>query len=44
MKGLIFSIETEQRPLVYMASQFVVGIWEYHVNDLEDKLARHQNV
>jgi ferredoxin len=34
-KGLIFSIETPERPPAYMASQFVVGIWEYHVNDLD---------
>lgn len=34
-KGLIFSIETPDRPPAYMASQFVVGIWEYHVNDLD---------
>jgi Na+-translocating ferredoxin:NAD+ oxidoreductase subunit B len=33
-KGLIFSIETEGRPPAYMASQFVVGIWEYHVDRL----------
>jgi ferredoxin len=35
-KGLVFSIETEDRPPVYMAAQFVVGIWEYHVNDLDE--------
>jgi Na+-translocating ferredoxin:NAD+ oxidoreductase subunit B len=35
-KGLIFSIETPNRPPAYMASQFVVGIWEYHVNDLDE--------
>ncbi|EFK05798.1 conserved domain protein [delta proteobacterium NaphS2] len=39
-KGLIFSIETEQRPPVYMASQFVVGIWEYHVNDLDEEFVK----
>lgn len=36
-KGLVFSIETPDRPPVYMASQYVVGIWEYHVNDLDRK-------
>lgn len=36
-KGLIFSIESPDRPTVYMASQYVVGIWEYHVNDLDKK-------
>lgn len=33
-KGLIFSIESEGRPPAYMAAQFVVGIWEYHVDRL----------
>ncbi|MBI4799401.1 MAG: 4Fe-4S ferredoxin [Desulfarculus sp.] len=31
-QGLIFSIESPERPPVYMASQFVVGIWEYNLN------------
>ena len=35
-KGLIFSIVTGDRPPAYMAAQFVVGIWEYHVNDLDE--------
>ncbi|MFC1823384.1 4Fe-4S binding protein [Thermodesulfobacteriota bacterium] len=39
-KGLIFSIETPDRPPGYMASQFVVGIYEYHVNDLDLELIR----
>jgi formate hydrogenlyase subunit 6/NADH:ubiquinone oxidoreductase subunit I len=39
-KGLIFSIETGNRPPAYMASQFVVGIWEYHVNDLDEEFVR----
>jgi H+/Na+-translocating ferredoxin:NAD+ oxidoreductase subunit B len=39
-KGLIFSIETRDRPPAYMASQFVVGIWEYHVNDLDEGFVR----
>jgi ferredoxin len=34
-RGLVFSIESEGRPPVYMASQFVVGIWEYHVDRLD---------
>ncbi len=37
-KGLIFSIELKNRPALFMASQFVVGIWEYHVNDLDPGL------
>lgn len=39
-KGLIFSIETADRPPAYMAGQFVVGIWEWHVNDLDKELVR----
>lgn len=39
-KGLIFSIETEGRPPAYMAAQFVVGIWEYHVNDLDEEFVK----
>jgi H+/Na+-translocating ferredoxin:NAD+ oxidoreductase subunit B len=39
-KGLIFSIETGERPPVYMAAQFVVGIWEYHINDLDEAFAK----
>jgi Na+-translocating ferredoxin:NAD+ oxidoreductase subunit B len=39
-RGLIFSIETPDRPVVFMAAQFVVGIWEYHVNDLDPEFVR----
>ena len=39
-KGLIFSLETEDRPPAYMAAQFVVGIWEYHVNDLDEAFVK----
>jgi ferredoxin len=39
-RGLIFSIETPDRPSAYMAAQFVVGIWEYHVNDLDPEFVR----
>jgi ferredoxin len=39
-KGLIFSIEEPGRPHVYMAAQFVIGIWEYHVNDLDPEFIR----
>ncbi len=36
-RGLIFRVRkgTEKR---YMAAQFIVGIWEYHVNDLTPEL------
>ena len=39
-RGLIFSIETPDRPDVFMAAQFVVGIWEYHVNDLDEEFVK----
>jgi len=39
-KGLIFSMESGERPPAYMAAQFVVGIWEYHVNDLDEGFVR----
>lgn len=42
-KGLIFRIEPKGGPPLYMASQFVVGIWEYHVNDLDKDLIRDMN-
>jgi NAD-dependent dihydropyrimidine dehydrogenase PreA subunit len=42
-KGLIFSIESKKRPPKYMATQYVIGIWEYHVNDLDEGLIRDMN-
>ncbi len=39
-KGLIFSIEPPGRPPAYMAAQFVIGIWEYHVNALDPEFIR----
>lgn len=39
-RGLIFSIETPDRPHMFMAAQFVVGIWEYHINDLDEEFIR----
>ncbi len=39
-KGLLFSIEAPDHPTRYMAAQFVIGIWEYHVNDLDPGLIR----
>jgi electron transport complex protein RnfB len=41
-KGLIFRSSKGDTP-VYMASQFVVGIWEYHLNDLDVELIRDVN-
>lgn len=39
-KGLIYRIAHYNGKTLYMASQFVVGIWEYHVNDLSPELIR----
>ena len=41
-KGLIFG-SARGGTAVYMASQFVVGIWEYHLNDLDEALIRDVN-
>ena len=41
-KGLIFSIEKGETP-IFMAAQFVIGIWEYHLNDLDEELIRDVN-
>ena len=40
-KGLILRLGTEQN--TYMAANFIVGIWEYHVNDLDEKLIHDVN-
>lgn len=37
-KGLIFRQSKKDKPHRYMAAQFVIGIWEYHVNDLDKEL------
>ncbi|MFH1036053.1 MAG: 4Fe-4S binding protein [Pseudomonadota bacterium] len=39
-KGLIFSIEAPGRPPVYMAAQFIIGIWEYNLNNLTPEFNR----
>ena len=41
-KGLIFR-STKGGQTKYSAAQFVVGIWEYHVNDLSEDLVRDMN-
>lgn len=41
-KGLIFRTSRGGQEL-FMAAQFVVGIWEYHVNDLDPDLIRDVN-
>ena len=42
-KGLIFRIEREGSPPLYQALQYVIGIWEFHVNDLDVELIRDMN-
>jgi electron transport complex protein RnfB len=37
-KGLILGIRREEKPLQYMAQQFVVGFWEAQVNKLSREL------
>jgi len=37
-KGLILKHESKGKPSRYMASQFVVGIWEFQVNRLDPEL------
>ena len=41
-KGLIFRARSGELTL-YMATQFVVGIWEYHVKDLDRELIEDVN-
>ncbi|MDY0038838.1 MAG: 4Fe-4S binding protein [Desulforhabdus sp.] len=41
-KGLIFRLQKGTKTR-YMAAQFVIGIWEYHVNDLDLELIRDMN-
>lgn len=40
--GLIFRLRKGPKAL-YMAAQFLVGIWEYHVNDLDPQLINDMN-
>jgi ferredoxin len=42
-KGLIFSMASEKGPTRYRALQYVIGIWEFHVNDLDVALIRNMN-
>jgi ferredoxin len=41
-KGLIFRRSKNEQKL-YSAAQFVIGIWEYHLNDLDEELVRDVN-
>ena len=42
-KGLILRQEQETGPVRYLAAQYVVGIWEYHVNDLDKEFIQDMN-
>ena len=42
-KGLILREERQKVPIRYLAAQYLVGIWEYHVNDLDKELIRDMN-
>ena len=44
-QGLILRMEPENgdKPFQYMAAQFVIGIWEFHVNDLDIALIKDMN-
>ncbi len=42
-KGLILRLQRGTSPIRYRAVQYVVGIWEYHVNDLDEGLIRDMN-
>ena len=42
-KGLIYDIRREDQPALYMANQMVIGIWEYHVKDLDKQLIEDMN-
>lgn len=39
-KGQIYSARKRGESPKYMAAQYVIGIWEYHVDDLDPQLAR----
>jgi ferredoxin len=39
-KGLIYRRGYPDRPPKFSAQQYVIGIWEYHVNDLDPQLIR----
>jgi electron transport complex protein RnfB len=39
-KGLIYRLISSDGPPKYMAIQFAIGIWEFHVNDLSPGLIR----
>ena len=42
-KGLIDSFVNADKPTTYMSNQMIIGIWEFHVNDLDQDLIRDMN-
>jgi len=38
-KGLIYRLRKGEQ-VYYLAAQFIIGIWEFHVNDLDPELIR----
>lgn len=42
-KGLIFSLYPEDGPPQYQAAQFLVGIWEFQVNNLDSEFIKDIN-
>ncbi len=42
-KGLIFSVETEGAPPLYQAVAWIVGIYEFQVNNLDEGLVKDVN-
>ncbi len=42
-KGLIVRVEPKGKPPEYASAQFIIGIWEFHVNELDLDLIRDLN-
>jgi Na+-translocating ferredoxin:NAD+ oxidoreductase subunit B len=42
-KGLIYRMRRSRKPVKYLTYQFIVGIWEFHVNDLDPELIKDMN-
>jgi len=42
-KGLIFSVKTDEGPILYQAAPWVIGIYEFQVNRLDEDLLQKIN-
>lgn len=42
-KGLVFRMKKAGKPALFGAAQYVIGIWEYQVNNLDETLIRDMN-